>query len=89
MKEELAHGTSWAILLCFSNFRISMYDGCNFSTCTRSGELQAFPSAGTREADMQHIYEENIVIQKESGARLTTFSSIHISKYVSCLLRFI
>jgi hypothetical protein len=55
VKEELAHGTSWAILLCFSNFKIGMYDGCKISTCRRSQELQAFPIAGTRDADMQQI----------------------------------
>jgi hypothetical protein len=32
MKDELAHGTSWAVLLCYSNFRISLYDGSKSSS---------------------------------------------------------
>jgi hypothetical protein len=29
--DELADGTSSAVLLCYSNFRISMYDASEFS----------------------------------------------------------
>jgi hypothetical protein len=58
MKDELAHGTSWATLLCFSNFIMSMHDGFESSTCMRSRKSEVFSNAGSRDLDVQYNWKE-------------------------------
>jgi hypothetical protein len=52
MKDELAHGTTMpgGLALLFK-LEISMYDGSKFSTVEELRVVEAFPSAGTRDAD--------------------------------------
>jgi hypothetical protein len=80
MIDELAHGTSWAVLLCYSNFKISIYDGSKLALAreaeSRKHSQVLEPRWNKRCGYAIHHCEENIGIHIEIGAGQLSFPLI-------------